>query len=43
MPNKNKSNKKAKKSATNNKWINTGLARPVHDERRDGPGGENAK
>lgn len=42
MANKKCDKEKSKKSATN-KWINTGLARPVHDERRDGPGGENAK
>lgn len=31
------------KSATDNKWISTGIARP-HDksERKDGPGGEDA-
>lgn len=43
MPNKSKSDNKAKKSATNNQWTNTGLDRPVSPERRDGPGGENAK
>lgn len=42
MPNKKCDKEKSKKSAINNKWINTGLARPVHDERRDGHGGENA-
>ena len=33
----------SKKTATDNKWISTGQAKP-HDktERRDGPGGEDA-
>ncbi len=34
----------SQKSATDNKWISTGLNRPTDkSERRDGPGGENAK
>lgn len=33
-----------KKSATDNKWISTGQARPVDEtERKDGPGGEDAE
>lgn len=33
----------SQKSATDNKWISTGLARPVDEsDRRDGPGGEDA-
>lgn len=33
----------SEKSATDNKWISTGLNRPNDkSERRDGPGGENA-
>jgi len=39
----NNKNDKAKKSAGNNQWTSTGLDKPVHPERRDGPGGENAK
>ena len=32
------------KTATDNKWISTGQARPTDkSERRDGPGGENSK
>ena len=33
----------SEKSATDNKWISTGIVRP-HDksERKDGPGGEDA-
>lgn len=31
------------KSATDNKWVSTGLARPGDKtDRRDGPGGEDA-
>lgn len=37
-------NKKNKKSKTNNQWTSTGLKYyPDKRERRDGPGGENAK
>ena len=33
-----------KKTATDNNWISTGQARPTDEsERRDGPGGEDAK
>ncbi len=33
----------AQKSATDNKWISTGIARPTDkSERKDGPGGEDA-
>lgn len=33
----------SQKSATDNKWISTGIARPSDkSDRRDGPGGENA-
>ncbi len=32
-----------KKTATDNKWISTGRARPADEsDRRDGPGGEGA-
>lgn len=42
MDNKEKQN--SKKSATDNKWISTGLTRPTDkSERKDGPGGEDAK
>lgn len=42
MDNKEKQN--PKKSATDNKWISTGLTRPTDkSERKDGPGGEDAK
>ena len=43
MQNKNQPKEKSKKTATNNQWTNTGLDRPASKERRDGPGGENAK
>jgi len=46
MPHKEKSgnkNDKAKKSAGNNQWANTAGNKPFSPERRDGPGGENAK
>ena len=34
----------SKKSATDNKWISTGIARPADEaERKDGPGGEDAE
>ena len=33
----------SQKSATDNKWISTGIARPADkSERKDGPGGEDA-
>ena len=33
-----------KKTATNNQWVSTGLARPTDkSDRKDGPGGENGK
>lgn len=33
----------SQKTATDNKWISTGIARPQDkSERRDGPGGEDA-
>ena len=33
-----------KKTATDNKWVSTGIARPVDEtDRRDGPGGEDRK
>ena len=39
-----KKKKDAEKTATDNKWISTGQARPVDErDRRDGPGGEDAK
>lgn len=39
-----KKKQESQKSATDNKWISTGLNRPDDkSERRDGPGGENAK
>lgn len=44
--NKNKfENKKSgnEKNATNNQWVSTGLKPNDNRERRDGPGGENAK
>lgn len=42
MDNKNKTN--PDKTATDNKWTSTGLNRPNDKtERRDGPGGEDAK
>jgi hypothetical protein len=34
---------KAKKSATNNQWTSTSQDKSNSSERRDGPGGENAK
>lgn len=40
----NKIKQDSKKTATDNKWISTGLNRPNDkSERRDGPGGEDAK
>lgn len=34
----------SKKTATDNKWVNTGQSRNVDEsERRDGPGGEEAE
>lgn len=41
MDDKKKQN--SQKTATDNKWISTGLTRPNDkSERRDGPGGKNA-
>lgn len=40
----NKKEQDGKKTATNNEWISTGLKRPADkSDRRDGPGGEDAK
>jgi len=40
----NKKEQDNKKTAANNQWISTGLARPTDKSvRKDGPGGENAK
>ena len=40
----NKKEQNNKKTATNNQWISTGLARPTDKSaRKDGPGGENGK
>ncbi len=34
----------SQKTATDNKWISTGIARPQDEnERKDGPGGEDGK
>ncbi len=34
----------SQKSATDNRWISTGLSRPTDEsDRRDGPGGEGTK
>ncbi|MBP3580233.1 MAG: hypothetical protein J6K12_03175 [Clostridia bacterium] len=42
MDDKKKQN--SKKTATDNEWVSTGLDRPNDKtERRDGPGGEDAK
>lgn len=39
-----KKKQEQKKSATDNKWISTGIARPQDEkERKDGPGGEDAE
>lgn len=39
----NKSKRDSKKTATNNKWVSTGLNKPSDKtERKDGPGGEGA-
>lgn len=39
-----KKKKKTEKSATDNKWVSTGQSRPVDkNDRRDGPGGEDAE
>lgn len=36
--------KDTKKTATNNKWVSTGITKPTDKSvRKDGPGGENAK
>lgn len=40
----NKKKQDSQKSATDNKWISTGIVRPCDKtDRRDGPGGEDAK
>ena len=44
--NKNKFENKSsgnEKTATNNQWVSTGIKPNDKRERRDGPGGENAK
>ncbi len=42
--NKEAQNKKNnEKTATNNQWVSTGVKSTDNRERRDGPGGENAK
>lgn len=41
MDNKKIDAEKAKKTAGNNQW--TSAAKPVHPDRRDGPGGEEGK
>ena len=42
MDDKKKQN--SQKTATDNKWISTGIARPQDEsERKDGTGGENTK
>lgn len=39
-----KKKQSGEKTATDNKWISTGIARPADEsERRDGPGGEDRK
>ena len=39
-----KKKQESKKSATNNQWVSTGITRPGDkSERKDGPGGEDAK
>ncbi len=39
----NKKKQDSKKSATDNQWVSTGIARPQDEsERKDGPGGEDA-
>jgi len=39
-----KKKKDSEKSATDNKWVSTGLVRPDDkSQRRDGPGGEDAQ
>ena len=36
--------KEKDKTATDNRWVSTGIARPTDEkDRRDGPGGENSK
>jgi len=36
--------KDTKKTATDNKWVSTGIVRPADkSDRRDGPGGEGRK
>ena len=42
MDDKKKSN--SQKTATDNKWVSTGITRPTDKtERKDGPGGEDAE
>ena len=36
-------NKNNEKTATNNQWVSTGIKSSDNRERRDGPGGENAR
>ncbi|MEE1076459.1 MAG: hypothetical protein UHY68_04260 [Acutalibacteraceae bacterium] len=38
-----KNNKNSEKTATDNKWVSTGVNTSDNRERRDGPGGENSK
>lgn len=38
-----KNNKNTEKTATDNKWVSTGVNPYDNRERRDGPGGENSK
>ena len=39
-----KKGKENEKTATDNKWVSTGIARPADESvRKDGPGGEDAK
>ena len=39
----NKKKQDSQKTATDNKWVSTGIARPQDEsERKDGPGGEDA-
>jgi len=38
---KDKKTQESKKTATDNQWVSTGIARPTDkSERKDGPGGE---
>lgn len=39
-----KKGKDCEKTATDNKWVSTGIVRPTDESvRKDGPGGEDAK